>query len=61
MDLQHLKADMTQKPQELHAQPAVLRATIQVKRAATGKVEEYAVIGTLVAPPEAPPEPAKEN
>jgi hypothetical protein len=48
---------MNQKPQELQARPAVLRATIQIKRAATGKVEEYTVIGTPVAPQ---PEPKKE-
>ena len=28
------------------AQPALLRATIQITRAATGKVEEYEIIGT---------------
>lgn len=28
------------------AQPAVLTATIQVKRAATGKVETYQIVGT---------------
>ncbi len=30
---------------ELRSRPAVLRATIQVTRAATGKVEEYEIIG----------------
>jgi hypothetical protein len=30
------------------AQPAVLQATIQIKRAATGKVEEYTITGTPV-------------
>ena len=30
----------------LEAQPAILRATIQITRAATGKVEEYEIIGT---------------
>ena len=30
----------------LQAQPAVLRATIHVTRAATGKVEEYEIVGT---------------
>lgn len=32
----------------LRAQPAVLRATIQITRAATGKVEEYEIVGTAV-------------
>ena len=31
---------------ELKARPAVLRATIQITRAATGKVEEYELVGT---------------
>lgn len=38
---------------ELQARPAVLRATIQITRAATGKVEEYELVGTAeVEPPE---------
>ena len=36
------------KPQNLPAQPAVLTATIQIKRAATGKVETYQITGTPV-------------
>ena len=31
---------------ELAARPAILRATIQITRAATGKVEEYEIVGT---------------
>jgi hypothetical protein len=34
---------------ELQARPAVLRATIQITRAATGKVEEYEIVGTADA------------
>lgn len=34
---------------ELQARPAVLRATIQIKRAATGLVEEYEIVGTADA------------
>ena len=30
---------------ELKSRPAVLRATIQIKRAATGTVEEYEIVG----------------
>lgn len=30
----------------LEARPAILRATIQITRAATGKVEEYEIVGT---------------
>ena len=30
---------------QLQARPAVLRATIQITRAATGKVEEYEIVG----------------
>ncbi len=30
----------------LQAQPAILKATIQITRAKTGKVEEYEIIGT---------------
>ena len=33
---------------ELAARPAILRATIQITRAATGKVEEYQLIGKEV-------------
>ena len=31
---------------ELEAKPAVLKATIQITRAKTGKVEEYTITGT---------------
>lgn len=34
---------------QLQARPAVLRATIQITRAATGKVEEYEIVGTAEA------------
>ena len=34
---------------QLQARPAVLRATIQITRAATGKVEEYEIVGTADA------------
>ena len=37
-------------PAAVKAQPAILRATIQVTRAATGKVEEYEIIGTAEQP-----------
>ena len=37
------------------AQPAVVEAVIQIKRAATGKVEEYKITGTAL------PEPKKEQ
>lgn len=33
-------------PPVLQAAPAVLHAVIQITRAATGKVEEYTLIGT---------------
>jgi len=36
---------------ELVARPAVLRATIQVTRAATGKVETYEIVGTEAGEP----------
>ena len=36
---------------ELQARPAVLRATIQITRAATGKVEEYEIVGTAEPEP----------
>jgi len=34
------------------AQEAVMTMTIQITRAATGKVEEYELIGTPIAEPE---------
>lgn len=36
------------------AQPAVVEAVIEIKRAATGKVETYKIVGTAV------PEPKKD-
>jgi hypothetical protein len=30
----------------INAQPAILRATIEIKRAATGKTEVYEIVGT---------------
>jgi hypothetical protein len=38
------------KPLEVKATPALLRATIQVTRASTGKVEEYEIVGMADAP-----------
>ena len=37
---------------ELQARPAVLRATIHVTRAATGKVDTYELVGTEAGEPE---------
>lgn len=34
----------------LTSQPAVVQAVIQIKRAATGKVEEYTITGVPVQP-----------
>ena len=36
---------------QLESEPAVLRMTIEVKRAATGKTETYELIGTPVETP----------
>jgi hypothetical protein len=36
----------------LKSTPAILRATIQITRAATGKVEEYEIVGTAAEPTE---------
>ena len=36
---------------ELEAEPAVLRMTIEITRAATGKTETYELIGTPVETP----------
>lgn len=44
-------------PAAVKAGPALLRATIQVTRAATGKVETYEVVGTAL-PAEHPKESA---
>ena len=35
---------------QLHAQPALLRATIHVTRALTGKVDTYEIVGTADQP-----------
>jgi hypothetical protein len=51
-DVAPMNAQASPAEQQIQAKPAVLRATIQIKRAATGKVEEYTVIGTPVAQPE---------
>ncbi len=40
--------------EELNAQPAVLRATIEITRAATGKVEVYEITGTTEGEPSWP-------
>jgi hypothetical protein len=37
---------------ELQARPAILRATVHVTRAATGKVETYELVGTADEPKE---------
>jgi hypothetical protein len=42
---------------KLQAQPAVLRATVHVTRAGTGKVDTFEIVGT---PEPLPPEPPKE-
>lgn len=39
-------------PAAAKAAPAVLRATIQITRAATGQVEEYEIVGTAEQPAE---------
>lgn len=38
-------------PAELEAKPAVLRATIHITRAATGKVETYEIVGAPTQEP----------
>lgn len=43
-------------PAAAKAAPAVLRATIQITRAATGKVEEYEIVGTADKPTTEPKE-----
>lgn len=48
--------DEQTKPQaDMQAAPAVLHAVIEIKRAATGKVETYTITGTAL--PEEPKEP----
>lgn len=39
-------ASVIRKGQAIEAQPAILRATIEIKRAATGKTEVYEIVGT---------------
>jgi hypothetical protein len=39
-------------PDELAGQPGELRATVQVTRAATGKVETYELIGRVMPEPQ---------
>lgn len=40
-------ADKADKAEiELNGRPALMRATVQITRAATGKVEEYEIVGT---------------
>lgn len=41
-----------QKPPQLQSQPAVMRATISITRAATGKVETFEIVGTPIPEPE---------
>jgi hypothetical protein len=40
---------------ELQGQPGELRLTVEVKRAATGKVETYELIGTPIEDEDVPP------
>jgi len=48
--------DQQPQPQaDLQAKPAILTAVIEIKRAATGKVETYTITGTAL-PPEEPKE-----
>jgi len=51
---------MEQQGPAVKAQPAVLRMTVEIKRAVTGKVETYELIGTAVEQDEQPQE-AKEQ
>lgn len=50
-----MNTDDEQPQAQLHAQPAVMRATIHITRKATGKVETYELVGTV------PPEKEKEQ
>lgn len=45
-----------QKPAELQSQPAVMTAQISIKRAATGKVEDYTLTFSAL-----PDEPTQEK
>lgn len=47
-------ATMSGEAAVIRAKPAVLRATIHITRAATGKVETYELTGTPVEPPKEP-------
>jgi hypothetical protein len=40
------QASVIRKSDAIQAQPAILRATIEIKRAATGKTEVYEIVGT---------------
>lgn len=55
--------DQSNMPAQLNAEPALLRATIQITRKGTGKVEEYQIVGTV--PPGSVPQnqakPAEEQ
>jgi hypothetical protein len=42
------QAIITRKSDAIQAQPAILRATIEIKRAATGKTEVYEIVGTPI-------------
>jgi hypothetical protein len=42
------QASVIRKGQAVEAEPAVLRATIEIKRAATGRTEVYEIVGTPV-------------
>jgi hypothetical protein len=42
------QASVIRKSCAIEAQPAILRATIEIKRAATGKTEVYEIVGTPV-------------
>jgi len=40
-----MRGEAARIPAAIKARPSVLRATIQITRAATGKVEEYQIVG----------------
>lgn len=45
-----------QQPNNLGAKPAIVTATITIKRKATGKVENYEIKGYIPAPADQPKE-----
>ncbi len=47
-----------QAPNNVAAKPAVLHATLTIKRKATGKVETYQIVGTPVPAKQQPKEPS---